>query len=163
MTQLYKLSNDLLSIQSKLDSGELSLGDVEDTLEGLEGEFESKVESLIHFIKNQEVAAAALKAESDAFKKRADSAKSSIDKVSKYLVGEMKRLDKRELKAGNQSVKFRKPSQVLEITDDVPDEYNLPAKLVINADKNLIKSDIKAGKEIAFAKLVDGEQKLIIS
>lgn len=162
MTALYHLSNDLISIQNKLESGELSQEDIADTLEGLEGQFSDKFEDVVKFIKSQKSYSEQLKAESDSFKKRADNAKKTAENVQTYLISELQRLGKSEFKSGLQEVKLRKPSKVLKITGEVPVDYQLPAKLIIDPDKNLIKQAMKNGEKLDFAELEDGKQTLII-
>lgn len=157
--QLYKIANDF-KLVSEMDA---PYEEIVDALNDIEGAFEDKVEQLLAIIKNESAYAEALKDEAESLTARAKVAKNKVENLKQYILTSMATADKKTIKAGLQSVTYRKPSKVAEIVseDDVPIdffEYVTSKKF----DMTSIKASLNAGKEVAGAILKDGNPSLII-
>lgn len=159
MDALYKISNEFASLMNEDLDPEL----IADTIEGMEGEFEAKVEQLLSIIKNQQYYAAALKEESSKLSARAKAAESKVDSIKQYIIKCMSTIDKKSITAGVQSLTVRKPSVSVEIenSDLVPIEY-VQYETVAKVDKNAIKLKLKSGAAIPGVHLKTGKPSLII-
>lgn len=157
--QLYKIANDFKNL-SEMDA---PYEQIVDALNDIEGAFEDKVEQLLAIIKNESAYAEALKDEAESLTARAKVSKNKVENLKQYILTSMATADKKTIKAGLQSVTYRKPSKVAEIVseDDVPIdffEYVTSKKF----DMTSIKASLNAGKEVAGAILKDGKPSLII-
>lgn len=157
--QLYKIANDF-KLVSEMDA---PYEEIVDALNDIEGAFEEKVEQLLAIIKNSQAYAQALKAEAKSFSERAKVEENKAENLKQYILTSMATADKKTIKAGLQSVTYRKPSKVVEIVseDDVPIdffEYVTSKKF----DMTSIKASLNAGKEVAGAILKDCKPSLII-
>lgn len=157
--QLYKIANDF-KLVSEMDA---PYEEIVDALNDIEGAFEDKVEQLLTIIKNESAYAEALKNEADSLTSRAKAAKNKVDNLKQYILTSMATADKKTIKAGLQSVTYRSPSKVVEITneDDIPVDF-FEFVTSKNFDGNAIKASLKAGKEVPGATLKDGKPSLII-
>lgn len=157
--QLYKIANDF-KLVSEMDA---PYEEIVDALNDIEGAFEEKVEQLLAIIKNSQSYAEALKAEAKSFSERAKVEENKAENLKQYILTSMATADKKTIKAGLQSVTYRKPSKVAEIIseDDVPiDFYEFVTSKKF--DMTSIKANLKAGKEVPGVVLKDGKPSLII-
>lgn len=159
MSALYEVANEY----AKLMAEDLPVDMIEDTIEGIEGEFTDKVEQLLAIIKNESADVAALKAESKNLADRAKAIQNRIDNTKAYIIKAMTTMDKKKLNAGIHSLTVRKGSQSVEIEDltIIPPEF-VEYETTIKPDKKLIAEKIKLGQVVDGAKLVTGEPSLII-
>lgn len=159
MEALYKISNEYASLMNEDMDPEM----IADTLEGIEGEFEAKVEQLLAVVKNQQAYAEALKNESVKLSERSKDATNKADSIKQYIIKCMAQIEKKSITAGIQSLTVRKPSVSVEIEDSnqIPVEY-VEYETVAKVDKNAIKLLLKSGKEVPGASLKTGKPSLII-
>lgn len=159
MSELYKIANEYASLMSEDLDPEI----IADTLEGIEFEFEQKVEQLLAVIKNTAALSDALKAESKSLAERAKAADNRIDSIKRYIAECMEKTERKKITAGIHSLTVRAPSQSVEIEDC----NLLPVELVeyettAKPDKNAIKALLKSGAEVPGASLKYGKPSLII-
>lgn len=159
MEPLYKIA----SAYADLMAEGFDLEMIEDTLEGIEGEFESKVEQLLSVIKNKQYHSAMLKAESDKLAERSKHAENEIERIKAYISECMGKLEKKTINAGIHSITVRVGSKSVEVenVDLIPDEF-VTYDTVSKVDKNEIKKRLNAGEVIAGVTLKTGKSSLII-
>ena len=113
--QLYKLTDEMLELQ---DSG-MTPEDIADTIEGMELEFNDKIEQTLSLIKNMEAEATAFEAEAERLSDIASRKLKSVDKIKEYIKGEMVRLEKVKVSTGVHSLTVRKPLKKLSVSHQV--------------------------------------------
>lgn len=157
--QLYKLTDEMLELQ---DIG-MNPEDIADTIEGMELEFNDKIEQTLSLIKNMEAEAVAFKAEAKRLSDIASSKLKSVDKIKEYIKGEMVRLEKVKVSTGVHSLTIRKPVKKLSIVNDskIPPEW-FDVKVVQSPKKKEMLAALKGGQEIEGVEIVMGESSLII-
>ncbi len=159
MTQLYVIANEY----AKLTAQDLEPEFIADTLEGIQGEFEEKVEQLLAIIKNEAAYAEALKEESKSLAERAKVSENKVENIKAYIASAMETAGQKSLRAGLHAVTVRAPSKSVEITD----ESKLPIEFVeyitsIKADTMAIKHQLNAGVDVPGARIKFGKQSLLI-
>lgn len=146
MANLYEIDRNLTSLIDE-ETGEIL--DFE-AFEELQLERETKLENIALWIKNLKADVEIFKAEKQAFEEKQKRAERKAESLRKYLSAF---LSGEKFKTARVDCSFRKTESV-NVTDisQLSDEflrYSEPT-----ADKNAIKTAIKAGKEIAGAELV---------
>lgn len=159
MGKLYEIANDYAKLMSEDMDPEM----IADTIEGIEGEFEDKLEQMLGLIKNEKAYSEALKAESKALADRSKATENRVTKIQQYIIKCMQTMEKSKLTAGVHSLTVRKPS----VSVFIDDADKLPVDLVeyettVKPDKNAIKIKLKAGEEIPGAHLKTGKPSLLI-
>lgn len=159
MEPLYKIAEAYAGLMSE----DFDLEMIQDTLDGIEGEFESKVEQILSVIKNKQYHSAMLKAESDKLAERAKHADNEVERIKAYIAECMGKLEKKTINAGLHSITVRAGSKSVEIenADLIPDEF-VSYDTVVKVDKNEIKKRLNAGEAIEGATLKTGKSSLII-
>ena len=128
MSNLYEITGDLLTLQSMLeDSVEDQI--LLDTLEGVQGEYEVKLESYCKIIKNLEVDIDALKNEAKRLTDKRKLLENNIDRLKKAMFDSMKATNTTKVKGQLFSVSIQKNGGKLPVIVDVDTAY-LPKELV---------------------------------
>lgn len=118
-----------------------------------------KLENLALYIKNKAALAAAIKAEKDALEKRMKAAEAEVKRCKEYLasqLGEGEKVETAKIKISYKNTE----SVVVENMDKLPADY-IRVKTSTEPDKVAIKAAIKAGHEVAGAKLQTNRAVLI--
>lgn len=160
MTSLYSIANDYAKLMDEDFDPEF----IADTLSGIEGMLEDKVENCLAVIKNELAYAESLKAESNKLTERAKSSELRADRIKEYVAASLETAGKKSLKAGVHQVTVRAPSKSVEITDSdaLPSEF-VEYETIIKADKLAIKHQLAAGIDVPGAALKTGKPSLIIN
>lgn len=150
---LYHMTSEMLAL---LDSEE------EITQEQLDAAFANIVKkdaALCHFLKDVEASVVAFKAEEKRIADRRKALENAIGRVKEYAKLCMERLGMDRLEAGTFKLSIQANPPALEITDEeaIPNEYKIVIPATVAPDKERIKSDLKAGKDIPGAKLTVGK------
>lgn len=159
MSKLYEIANQYAELENSGLEPEL----IADTLEGIQGEFEDKVENVLKLIKNEQAYADALKAEARSFSERAKVSENKIESLKAYLVSSIEVAGLKSVRAGMMSVSLRAPSKSVEVTDvnKIPVDY-IEFDTVIKPDKLAIKKLLEAGQEVPGCELKTGKPSLLI-
>lgn len=159
MTSLYEIANDYAKLMDEDFDPEF----IADTLSGIEGMLEDKIENCLAVIKNELAYAESLKAESKKLVERAKSSELRADRIKEYIAASLETAGKKSLKAGVHQVTVRAPSKSVEITDSsaLPSEF-VEYETIIKADKLAIKHQLAAGIDVPGAALKTGKPSLII-
>lgn len=153
MGNLYEITNDLVAFQEMCSDVDAELDDavIKDTLEGLQGAYNDKVESWLRVIKNLSGELTAVKNEADRMAKRAKTIKNNIDRMKSALLTSMEMTGHE--KAGNTlkaSIASNGGALPL-IVDDVelPDEYR---SVEVKPNNEAIRDALDHGKKLPFAR-----------
>lgn len=142
-----------------VDSGDISIDEMADTLEGLEHDFNTKVESTALVIKEYSAKAVAIKTQIDALSDLKRVADNNVERLKNYLREEMEKAGIAKVDGTLAKVTLGKPSEVVSITGEVPEEYQ---KVTVSEDKTKIKAALKAGESVTGAVLTEGKAKILI-
>ncbi|HFC8533079.1 TPA: siphovirus Gp157 family protein [Neisseria lactamica] len=149
---LYQCAAD---VQTALDYYFDSETEREDTLEAVIGQFETKAQSVIAYIKNQEITEKMLDEHIKQMTGKLKAAKARNQSLKDYLARNMQSAGITEIKADDGTFKasFRK-SKAVEILDEaqIPTEF-MRETVKIEPDKTAIKKAIESGREVAGAKI----------
>lgn len=166
MTQLYRLAENYqqaaADIQSMFDAGEIDLAAVTDTLEGLEGEVKDKAVNVALHIKNLRSDLEQLENAKASFAARIKAAKSSLDFYENYLDLNLQKSGISEIKTDFVTIKYKKLPAIVDVTGDVPEQFQRVIPEKREPDKKAIEEALKAGNVLPFATLIEGRTKLEI-
>ena len=157
--KLYELTSDLIELESlNLDDDSLA-----DTLEAVSGEFNDKAVAILKFTENMSGDIRCLSSEIKRLQERKKVIENRKAKLRDYLLYNMEKSGVTKIECPFFTASIRKGSESVEIENSelLPDEY-VTVEVVEKADKNAIKRDLRAGKEISGAKLVRGANTIII-
>lgn len=150
MSTLYELTSDYLELLNLLEDPDGDPQAIEDTLEGLDYEIELKADGYAKIIAQLDADASAVDAETKRLQTRKKRMRNSRDRLKKALAGAMIATGKRKIKTELFSFSIRKtPARVVidEQYENLPEKYLIPQDPKIDRDK--IKDDIKAGKDLS--------------
>lgn len=160
---LYNIKNKFVELFEKAEQGELTQDEIQEQGNDLALALQNKSISIIGYIKNQESFSDAIKGELDRLTALKKSIDNRIDKFKEYVKENMQQLEveKIETELGTLSI-VKNPASV-EIYDEtlIIDEYK-KEKVTISIDKTAIKNDLKAGKEVQGARLIEDKTSLRI-
>jgi len=157
--KLYELTSDLIELESlNLDDESFA-----DTLEAVSGEFNDKAVAILKFTENMNGDIDCLSNEIKRLQERKKVIENRKAKLRDYLLYNMEKSGVTKIEWPFFTASIRKGSESVEIESSelLPDEY-VTVEVVEKADKNAIKRDLRAGKEINGAKLVRGANTIII-
>lgn len=157
---LYRCAAD---VQAALDYYFDSETEREDTLEAVIGQFEVKAQSVIAYIKNQEITEKMLEGHIGRMTGKLKAAKARNQSLKDYLARNMQAAGITEIKADDGTFKasFRKSEAVV-----ILDEAQIPAEFMrevvkTEPDKTAIRKAIESGRQVAGAK-IEGRKNLQI-
>lgn len=151
MATLYDITGRMFELLSIADDEDIEPEVFKDTLEGLEGEYDDKIEAYCKAIKNMESDAKAFDEESKRLKAKKEKLEHNIDRMKKTVFESLKLMDKRSaggkvLKASIQINGGRLPLVVEE--EKVPFEFQ---KVKTEPNNDAIRDALDAGVELDFA------------
>lgn len=140
-----------------------------DTLEGIEGEFDEKAESIAVYIKQLKAEANILKFEKSAIAKRQSQKEREVEKLAAHLLNAMKAIGRSKVDMPHAVVSIRNNAPSLVIDDEISfvewaEEHNLAHLLKYSmpeVKKNDVKALCKKGEEIPFVHM-ESKQSLSI-
>ena len=156
MQTLYEIAQDYLKLLEMAEEVDEEV--FKDTLEGIEGVLEVKADNYAKVITELENRAEGLDKESKRLAERKKVIENNIKRIKDSLQGAMIATGKTRFKTDlfNFGIQKNKPRLVLDKgLDDIPMEYYIFQDPI--ADKDKIKQELKEGKELDFAHLVQGE------
>ena len=133
----------------------------QDTLDGLLGELEVKAGGYCNVIKQLEMEADRAKNMSLVWEQKQKQRENAIKRMKEALRDAMIRTDQKQIDAGEYTIKLQKNGgkAPLIIDGEVPDGYQ---KVIYETDKDKIRKDLEAGKELPFAYLEERGQHVVI-
>lgn len=160
MVKLYELTDDLMGLMEAIANGEITAEDAADTLDGIGGAIQEKVQSVAAMVRTLEAEAAMFEAEAKRLSDAKKARESAADNLKDYLRHNMDKAGVDKV-AGLFSVSLGKASQVVVITDEnaVPDAY---AKYERKVSKSEVKAALESGVEVPGACFEQGKRRLVI-
>jgi chaperonin cofactor prefoldin len=164
MPHLYELTEQFRGLQEFIESGEMSLEDLQDTLEGLTGDVQAKGASTMLVMANLKRRAEAYDAEVKRMQAISKSLDGSYEWLKNYLRDNMAACGITKIESPLFTATLGKPGLVVEILDEakIPELHKelIPASWRI--DKKSILRDLKAGIDVPGAHTVPGKAPLTI-
>lgn len=160
MAKLYELTDDYNNLLAMVDSGDFTQEEIKDTLDGIHGEIDDKLQSTVCVIREMEAEAKKFEAEIERMAGIKKSYSNTANKLKDYIRFEMEKSGIEKSK-GLFSISLGKPSIQIQISDIelIPDSYK---KVSVTADKSAIKKAINGGAQIDGAEIIDGSKRLTI-
>lgn len=160
---LYNITNSFITLFEKAENGELTQEEIQEQGNDLALALKNKSTSIIGYVRNSELMSEAIKNEIDrltAMKKAVDN---KIDKFKEYVKENMQQLEVEKIETELGTLSIAKNPASVEIYDEtlITDEYK-KEKVTISIDKTAIKNDLKAGKEVQGARLIENKTSLRI-
>lgn len=156
MAKLYEVTGNILTLQEMLEETVEDDQCLLDTLEGVQGEYELKLESYCKVIKNLEADMDALKAEAKRLTDKRKVLENNVDRLKKAMFDSMKATNTDKVKGQLFTVAIQKNGGKLPVIVDV-DTSELPDELVkivespdLEAIGKLLES-LEAGKQCKYA------------
>jgi hypothetical protein len=159
--KLYEIANQFQALENLGDSDDLPAEVIKDTLEALEGDFESKCVQVAKFILALEANAAAIKQAATQMMARATRVENRATSIRAYLQFHMQALEKKRVESPELVITRRANPAAVVITD----EHAIPAGFWVQPpppakrlDKAAIKAALAAGGIVEGAHLEAGER-----
>jgi hypothetical protein len=151
---LYQITDRYREALLLLSDPELPREVVNDTLEAIEGEFESKALAVAAFIGNLELEAAAVREVEERMTKRRKALEGRAESLREYLHFHMKRLKMQEVKSAEITAKIKRnpPRVVIDNEALLPDEYK-EMELTLTVRKQLVQKALGEGRPVPGAHL----------
>lgn len=154
MGTIYEVTGELLALIEIADEEDIDEQALADTLEGLEGEFDAKIESLCKVIKNLEGEQKAIKEESKRLAERAKRVENNIQRIKRTMLVCMNAVGKKTaggiIKASVSKNGSLRPLLIQEGFDP-KDAPELLRKVEYSLDTAAIREALDGGKELGFA------------
>lgn len=163
MAKLYEIVADLQEF-IEMNEGLEDEQAYQDTLEGLQGELDDKVEQWCHAIKNQEGERDAIKAEADRLKAKAASLDKQIERMKRtlqmYMVAANRKKAGNTIKASIVKNGGKAPLEIDIKPEELPEIFR---KVTIDADKEAIRMALEDGKTYSWARIGERGEHLNIN
>lgn len=158
---LYQLSDEYLKAIKELAEMDLPPEVVEDTLEGLSGEIETKATNVAMVIRNFESVVIQMKEAERQMALRRKAYESRIEHIRQYLLYNMKRTGITKIDSPWFSIAIRKNPAKVELTGigTIPPEFmRQPDPPPPEADKRAIMEYLKSGHDVQWARIIQDER-----
>ena len=158
---LYEIAHQFKALESLADSDDLPPEMIADTLEGLEGDFETKAVQVAKFILSLEANAEAVTKAADAMELRALRMTKRAESIRAYLLFQMQTVDWRKIDTPEIIISRRNNPAAVQVADEasVPDSYwvqpDPPPKRI---DKKAVKAALQSGTDVPGCFLESGER-----
>lgn len=157
MSTLYELTGEFLMLAELAEEEDIDDTIINDTLEGLDFEFEAKAECYAKVIRQLECDAESIDKEMSRLDERKKRLKNNAARIKKNLENAMIATNKTKFKTllFGFGIQKNPPSVVIDDVDAVPDQYIVPQEPKI--DKAAIKNVLKESGDTSWAHLVQTE------
>lgn len=151
---LYELTGQLMQLQMMLEDETVDPEVLADTLEGVEGEFDIKMENYCKVIKNLEGKMDSIDSEIKRLIERKKTFKNNIERMKSCMFDAMKSVGKREAGGDLFTARIQKNGGKLPVVLDVTDTCELPDELIRiteSPDMEAIRELLDSGEKCKFA------------
>ena len=154
---LYELTEQYKELYSLFDCGEIDADVFFDTLEGLNGEIDDKIDATCIVIKNKRAEVDAILAEIERLEERAKAIHKETERMGERLKALMQRVGRDRFDSARHTVRFNKgekihftdPERLFDwLEEHYPDKVT--TKTVRNASKNDVKALTKLGVNVPY-------------
>ena len=160
---LFEMNRTIEEFIEKVENGEVPEEAIDDTLEGLELEFDQKVDGLASYIKSLTAESEAIKNEEKALKKRRESKEKRIDGIKSYIRNAMEDAGKKKIETSKNLVSVTGCVKGVSISNDLQflehyPMYKAEEKPIIpKVNKKAVYDALKNGVKLQGAELVGGK------
>ena len=158
---LFNITSELKEIEHQLmdNAGEIS-EQQEMLMETLTMQLTTKTDNVVEWIKSQEMLIENITERSQQLDLMQSKIESKLIRFKNYVLACMDKMETTKLEGDFHKISIKKPSVVVEIEDqNAIDIEFLKTKTSTSIDKLAIKEKLKAGHEVAGAKLTTGQRK----
>ena len=158
--KLFEISAQLLQLEMLTDSDDLPAEVIADTLEALEGDFESKAVQVAKFVLSLQANAAAVADAAKAMKERAERIQKRADSIRAYLLFHMQAINQKRIETPELVIRRQNNPAAVVVTDEhaIPAQFWVqPEPPPLRIDKKAIKAAIDAGARVEGAYVEAGE------
>lgn len=151
MEPLYKLVEQFKDLEKLGESDDLPIEVIRDTLEGLEGDIQTKTKQVAFVIRNLEASASAIKAEATAMKMRGERVQTRADSLKQYVLFSLQAVGHKKFEYPEFTVSVRDNPEAVVINEGTVLDANYmvqPEPPPPRPDKDKLKLALKAGEEI---------------
>jgi hypothetical protein len=113
MATLYELTSELASLLDAIEAGDIPEEAIADTLEGMQGEINEKIDRVCDAIKSLDTLAADISAEEKRLEARRKRKEAAADRMRAYLHAELDKLGIAKHESARHVVSFRRSSKVI--------------------------------------------------
>lgn len=164
---LYDLTDQYLKLLDAIDAGKIPDEAIEDTLAGIEGEIDEKIDSLACIVKELNAEASAIREEEKTLAERRKAKENKAERLKDYIRQSMEASGKQKVETARNRVRIGKPSVRVCVTSlpllkSNPNFWKPYDYRESNLDKAGIKSLLLEGNQIPGAELVAGPPSLTI-
>jgi hypothetical protein len=160
-TSLYVIAGEYTAAMNKLVDSDLPIEVINDTLEGLSGDLETKATNVAMFVRNLESPAEQIKVAEKAMADRRKAIEKKADSIRRYLKDNMQRCGINKIECPHFALTLKKnpPSVVIDDVEAIPAEFMVtPAPPPPAPDKKAIGDKLKNGEEVPGCRLEQGER-----
>jgi len=161
--KLYELTNQFLAVAEMADDPDMPDDAVADTLEGIEGEIETKAEALLQVVAGIQSDATAIDNEIKRLAIRKKMMENRVTRLRQYLFDNMSATGINKISCPLFQITLSRPRPMVVVTDPnlIPDAY-LKTTVTSAAIKKTILDDLKKGIEVPGCALGESKRALII-
>lgn len=164
MSKLHEITKEIAYLYTIECNSDEDKEAIENTLEAIEMNFDSKVENIVKLIKSFKNDQMIIENEIERLSKRKNSVKNKINSVKSYLINCMNAADKKKISRPLFSVSVVPPKKRVVIEDESKiDNMYMKVNTTVSPDKLALMRDLKMGKDVPGASLVDGENSIKIT
>ncbi|MDR1563901.1 MAG: siphovirus Gp157 family protein [Oscillospiraceae bacterium] len=156
---LYDLTAEIEELEALYENEEIPEDVFRDTLEGLQGEFENKAESIACWIKNLLSEAEAIKAEEERLYNRRKVKENQADRIKKYLLEAMEFRGVKKIDRPKAKIVFNlRSGSSIKIDEfaEIPEQFYKPPRPP-EPDKAALKDALKEGVKIKGVELTNSK------
>lgn len=149
MAKLYELAESYEMLLDMIDNQDISVEDVQDTLEALEDSIGEKLENIVKIIRMTEGNIELFKAEEKRIQARRRTMENKVDSLKSYMQSTMIRLGMKKVETGTFKIRLQKNPDNISILDESKIPKDFYVKQEPKLDKTALKEAVlKEGKEI---------------
>jgi len=149
MAKLYELAESYEMLLDMIDNQDISVEDVQDTLEALEDSIGEKLENIVKIIRMTEGNIELFKAEEKRIQARRRTMENKVDSLKNYMQSTMIRLGMKKVETGTFKIRLQKNPDNISILDESKIPKDFYVKQEPKLDKTALKEAVlKEGKEI---------------
>lgn len=148
MSKLYEISNRYRNIQELLENPQFPNKEINKAFDGIDEEFNVKVENIAKLIRSMKVDVEGIKDEIKRLQDRKSVLENKVEALNRYTYDQMNSMEKKKIQGKLFTLSIQKnPKQVI-VRDStlIPEKYLIPQEPKI--DKKLILQDIKIGMKV---------------
>ena len=152
--KLYEIADTYRAFMAAVDAGEIPEDAVADTLDGIEGEFDQKVDNIACLIKELRLEAQAIKEEADRLTARQRQKQAAADRLAQYLQAHMQAMGKGKIETARNRITIKKNPASCKILD----EDTVLGFLQLHGMADCYKQETTIKKRELLMRLKDGEE-----